>query len=66
MATRIEKIYKTNSLKAFNNILNSISDFVNEKKNVAELCESVTTEIDSFFSCNNITDEDLRRAVNEK
>lgn len=66
MATRIEKIYKKNSLKTFNLILNYINDFVMEEKSVAELCEDIATEIDYFFNCNNITDKDLREAVNGK
>ena len=67
MATRVEKIYKTNTLIVFNNILNSVNDYVSSKKKIAEsekvLIKGITTELDSFFKKNNITDQELRKAV---
>ena len=67
MATRVEKIYKTNTLQVFNKILNYVNDYKNKKKRLAEpertLLEDIVTEIDYFFNKNNITDEELRTAV---
>ena len=67
MATRVEKIYKTNTLIVFNNILNSVNNYVSSKKKIAEsekvLIKGITTELDSFFKKNNITDQELRKAV---
>lgn len=68
MATRIEKIYKSNSIKTFNTVLNYVNDYVQTKKKMGEkereLCENVATEIDYFFNKNDITDEEIRAAVN--
>ena len=67
MATRIEKIYKTNSLVAINNILNYVKEYIEKKKKIGEaekeFIEDVTTEIDYFFNKNGITDLELRNAV---
>lgn len=67
MATRIEKIYKTNSLVTFNNILNYVKEYIEKKKKIGEaekeFIEDVTTEIDYFFNKNGVTDVELRNAV---
>ena len=67
MATRVEKIYKTNSLVVFNNILNSVNSYISSKKKLPEseknLIKEITAEIDCFFDKNNITDGELRKAV---
>lgn len=70
MATRTEKIYKTNSLKLLNDILNSITEYKNTKKRIdkkeCELIKNITFDIDKFFNRNSITDEELRIAVERK
>ena len=67
MATRVEKIYKSNSLNLLNNILNHIDEYKTNKKRIDkkeyELIKNITSDIDKFFSKNNITDEELRLAV---
>lgn len=71
MATRIEKIYKTNSLKLLNDILQEISNNIKPeskytKTQFAELCKTISNKICVFIDKNNITDKDLREAVNGK
>ena len=67
MATRIEKVYRTNSLKLINDILNLINDYaqstptINRKE--GDLIKAIVRTIDYFFTVNDITDEDIRRAV---
>ena len=70
MATRTEKIYRTNSLKLLNNVLNFIDEYRTSKKRIdkkeCELIKNITTDIDKFFNKNSITDEELRVAVERK
>lgn len=67
MATRIEKIYKTNSLVLVNDILNLIKEYAekNQKmtKREGELCKTIIKEIDYFLIKNSVTDAELRNAV---
>ena len=71
MATRIEKVYRTNSIKLLNDILQEVSDNIQPsskytKIQFAELCKSISKKICTFIDKNGISDGDLRRAVNEK
>jgi hypothetical protein len=70
MATRTEKIYRTNSLKLLNNVLNFIDEYRASKKRIdkkeCELIKNITTDIDKFFNKNSVTDEELRIAVERK
>lgn len=67
MATRIEKQYKSNSLKLVNDILNLIKNYSEStarmSKREGELCKTIIRTIDYFLMRNNITDEDMRKAV---
>lgn len=67
MATRIEKIYKTNSLVLVNDILNLIKEYAekNQKmtKREAEFYKSIIKTIDNFLIKNSVTDAELRNAV---
>jgi hypothetical protein len=69
MATRVEKVFKTNTLKLTNQILNEISDFLEKysvKKNANKLIlmhQNIAHEIHNFYQKNGITDEDINYAM---
>lgn len=67
MATRIEKIYKTNSLVLVNDILNLIKEYAEKNpkmtKREAEFYKSIIKIIDNFLIKNSVTDAELRNAV---
>ena len=67
MATRIEKQYKSNSLKLVNDILNLIKEYsettARMTKREGELCKTIIRTIDYFLVQNHVTDEDMRIAV---
>lgn len=67
MATRIEKIYKTNSLVLVNDILNLIKEYAEKNpkmtKREAEFYKSIIKTIDNFLIKNSVTDAELRNAV---
>lgn len=67
MATRIEKIYKTNSLILVNDILNLIKEYAEKNpkmtKREAEFYKSIIKTIDNFLIKNSVTDAELRNAV---
>ena len=53
MATRIEKQYKTNSLKLINDILNLVKEYaettIRMSKSEGELCKSIIRTIEYFL-----------------
>lgn len=65
MATRIEKVFRRDTIQTLNNILNEI----NEAKTTKNLFKNVTAYlnivilIDRFYERNNITDEQIKTAV---
>ena len=67
MATRIEKQYKTNSLKLINDILNLVKEYaettIRMSKSEGELCKSIISTIEYFLIKNNISDKDIKTAV---
>ena len=67
MATRIEKIYKTNSFVLLNDILNLIKEYAEKNpkmtKREAEFYKEIIKTINSFLNVNNISDAELRNAV---
>jgi len=67
MATRIEKIYKTNSLVLLNDILNLIKEYAEKNpkmtKRESEFCREIVKIIDKFLNKNNVSDAELRNAV---
>lgn len=74
MATRIEKIFRSNTIVAMNSILNDVSNCVEnlkEQKRISkpEISDSllkVAQTIDNFFIKNNISDEEIAKAVERK
>lgn len=60
MATRLEKIYKTNSVATFNKILEYVENYKRNQKRISEktreLLEDIETEIVYFYSKNNMDD----------
>lgn len=71
MATRIEKIFKTNTIKAMNTILNEVNECVENfkeqkrisKQNIANSLMNVARTVDNFFIKNNISDEEIANAM---
>lgn len=67
MATRIEKQYKTNSLKLINDILNLVKEYaettIRMSKSEGELCKSIIRTIEYFLIKNNISDKEFTNAV---
>lgn len=71
MATRIEKIFKTNTIKAMNIILNEVNECVENlkeqkrisKQNIADSLRTVARTVDNFFIKNNISDEEIANAM---
>ncbi len=71
MATRIEKIFRTNTINTMNLILNEISECVENlkkqkqisKHNIADSLMKVAQTIDKFFIKHNISDEEITNAI---
>lgn len=71
MATRIEKIFKTNTINAMNTILNEVNECVENlkeqkrisKQNIADSLMTVARTVDNFFIKNNISDEEITNAI---
>ncbi len=67
MATRIEKKYRSNSLKLINNILKLIKEYAESMpimgNNEALFCKSIIDTIQNFMFINQITDEEIKKAV---
>lgn len=73
MATRVEKIFRTNTICMANEILNEINTFLendtkskSSKKEWATVYSNITRSICGFYEKNNITDEEIRAALNRK
>ncbi len=72
MATRIEKVFRTNTVIAMNTMLNEISECVENLKAQKRLSKTDITNslsktvkiIDDFFKKHNISDEEIIRSVN--
>ena len=69
MATRIEKIFRTNTICLMDSILNEINSVIENKKaktNVKEwsiVSQNIARSICGFYEKNNITDEEVRKAL---
>ncbi len=71
MATRIEKIFRTNTINTMNLILNEVSECVENlkkqkqipKHNIADSLMKVAQTIDKFFIKHNISDEEITNAI---
>lgn len=71
MATRIEKIFRTNTVLTMNNILNEVCNCVEllnsqqefSKNDVADSLKTIVRTVDKFFQDESVTDEELQRAI---
>ena len=74
MATRIEKIFRTNTVLTMNNILNEVCEVVatlkdkpkdanKEREQIKVLLRSIAKTVDKFFQDESVTDEELQRAI---
>lgn len=71
MATRIEKIFRTNTILTMNTILNEVSECVEtlngkprlSKKEVADSLLRIAKAVDKFFLKESVTDEELQRVA---
>lgn len=71
MATRIEKKFKRDVLITMNDLLQEISENINTKNKIfqkkeLDLSRKIIKKINSFYSRNSITDEQIQVAVNGK
>lgn len=73
MATRLEKIFRTNTICMANDILNEINTFLEsntksrpDKDEWAAVYSNITRSICGFYEKNNITDEEIKAALNRK
>lgn len=79
MATRNEKIFKSETIKLLNSILNDILELSekfslpennikkkNNKKAEIQTYSNIAHAIDNFFIKNQITDEQIRKAIDGK
>lgn len=71
MATRLEKIFRTNTIYMANEILNEINTFLesntkSSKKEWAVVYSNIARSICGFYEKNNITDEEIKAALNRK
>lgn len=69
MATRLEKIFRTNTICLMDSILNEINSVIQSKgrtsaKEYVEVQKRIAQSICGFYTKNNITDEEIRTAVN--
>lgn len=65
MATRIEKIFRRDTIQTLNNILNEIHE-AKITKNLFKkvtVCTNIIILINRFYERNNITDEQIKTAV---
>jgi uncharacterized membrane protein YfbV (UPF0208 family) len=73
MATRIEKIFRANTIYSMNRILNDVNECVNllqeksrmNKKEVADTLKTIAKTVDDFFLEESVTDEELQRVLNK-
>lgn len=70
MATRIEKIFKSDTIRLMDSILNEINDIVQSDKKTsakehAMFYKRITQSICGFYDKNNITDNEVRKAVSK-
>lgn len=69
MATRLEKIFRTNTICLMDSILNEINSVIENKKakttakEWANVSKNITHSICGFYEKNNITDEEIMNAV---
>lgn len=65
MATRIEKIFKRDTIQTLNNILNEIHEAktTNNLFKKVTVCANIIILINRFYERNNITDEQIKTAV---
>jgi hypothetical protein len=73
MATRIEKIFRANTIYSMNGILNVVSECINllqekpriKKEEVAKTLKTIAKTVDDFFLEESVTDEELQRVLNK-
>ena len=69
MATRIEKIFRTNTICLMDSILNEINSVIENKKakttakEWAIVSKKIAHSICGFYEKNNITDDEVRKAL---
>jgi len=68
MATRIEKIFKSRTIRLMDSILNEINGVIQSKttptaKEYAEVQKRIAQSICGFYTKNNITDDEIRKAL---
>lgn len=71
MATRLEKIFRTNTICMTNDVLSEINTFLQSTskpnpKEWAEVYSKITRSICGFYENNNITDEEIKEALRRK
>lgn len=73
MATRIEKIFKSDTILTMNDILNEINELVEKQQskrtNIKEwvaMTQRIAKSICGFYNKNFITDEQIQRACAER
>ena len=73
MATRIEKIFRANTIYSMNRILNRVSECVDllesktrtNKKEIVETLKTIVKTVDDFFREESVSDEELQRVLNK-
>ncbi len=72
MATRIEKIFKSDAIQTMNSVLNEINELIEKQQtkrtNVKEwvlMSQRIAQSICGFYDKNGITDEQIKRACGE-
>lgn len=65
MATRIEKVFRRDTIQTLNNILNEIYEAktTNNLFKKVTVCTNIIILINRFYERNNITDEQIKTAV---
>lgn len=68
MATRLEKIFRTNAICLMDSILNEINSVIQSKsrtsaKEYIEVQKRIAQSICGFYDKNGITDEEIRKAL---
>ncbi len=70
MATRLEKIFRTNTICLMDSILNEINSVIESKKTAkttakewAVMSKNIARAICGFYEKNNITDDEVRKAL---
>ena len=69
MATRIEKIFKTKTIQLMNSILNEINSLIDTEEKPSEeeyiaVHKRIVHSICGFYYTNKITDNEIRKALN--